>query len=220
MTLSHAYPRTANDRLKDSFQLRLALSFMAAVVLHTMVFELWPAMRTEPIGIPSGMMDVVNMPVVDIPPTPEAIPRPALPVPSATVAMTDELPPIIGWQQAAALPAPTPAPVADAGDKRVPFVTVQVWPSLLNPEAVERALTREYPPLLRETGVGGTVHLLVHVDARGNVLETRVGQSSGMESLDGAALRVADTFRFRPAMNRDRPVEVWIRLPVTFRVNP
>ena len=36
--------------------------------------------------------------------------------------------------------------------------------------------------------------------------------------LDEAALKVADVFRFSPALNRDRRVAVWIELPITFQV--
>ena len=33
-------------------------------------------------------------------------------------------------------------------------------------------------------------------------------------------LKVAETYRFRPAQNRDQIVPVWVTFPITFRVNP
>lgn len=43
-----------------------------------------------------------------------------------------------------------------------------------------------------------------------------VGTSSGHEELDQAALRVASSIEFTPALNQDDPVDVWIVLPITF----
>jgi protein TonB len=217
--MSYAYPRTANDRLKDGFELRLALSFMAAVVLHTLVFKLWPAVQVESWGIVhDGVMEVIPVEEYDLPTDPTPIPRPARPVPTNALAEVVEVLPVFNWRQVAELPPPRAADQAQTLANGIPFTPYQVEPSLLNPAEVQRVLEREYPAVLRDAGIGGTVSLLVHIDAQGNVLEARVGSTSGMGSLDEAALRVADVFRFRPALNRDRAVEVWIRLPVTFQV--
>ena len=52
----------------------------------------------------------------------------------------------------------------------------------------------------------------------GIVQDKRVSQTSGQMQFDEAALKVADVFRFSPALNRDQRVQVWIRLPITFEV--
>jgi len=219
VTLSHTYPRTANDHLKDGFELKLALSFMAAVLLHTLVFELWPAMQVDPWTIATRTtMDVVPVDPIDVPPAPAPLRRPAMPVPTAGAVDVHQTMPSIPWDDVPALPPPPVADPARAGSDAIPFTPYTVEPSLANPAEVERALLREYPVILKDAGIGGTVLLLVHIDALGKVLETRVGGTSGMESLDEAALRVAAVLRFRPALNRDKAVEVWIRLPITFQV--
>jgi len=212
-----ALPRTANDRLKDAFELHLALSFIAAVLLHALVFSAWPTMEVPAWKAQDQAFDVIRMDAVELPPEPAPLSLPAVPIPSLTVPgdVTMEAP---DWSDPRILPEPRPAdPVAQA-ERADPFVVVTSPPALLNPEDVERALAREYPPTLRDAGLGGTVTLLVHVGPDGSVLEVRTDGRSGMESLDAAALRVADVFRFRAAKNRDRAVAVWITLPVTFRV--
>jgi len=50
------------------------------------------------------------------------------------------------------------------------------------------------------------------------IVDRRVSQSSGHTQLDEAALRVADVFRFSPALNREMIVRVWIEIPITFHV--
>lgn len=124
--------------------------------------------------------------------------------------------------------APDLAPEA-AGADRAPSATVAdrptftpytVAPDVLNRTEIAAALAAEYPPLLRGAGVGGTVRVWFFIDETGTVQETRVQESSGHAALDEAALRVAATMRFTAALNRDRPVPVWVNFPITFEAGP
>ena len=96
------------------------------------------------------------------------------------------------------------------------FTPPTVRPDYTNADEIRRALEREYPPLLRDAGIGGTVQVWFFIDERGKVQKTSVNESSGNEALDEAALRVAPVFEFTPAMNRDKVVPVWVSLPITF----
>jgi TonB family protein len=96
------------------------------------------------------------------------------------------------------------------------FTPYTVRPDIKNRSEVTRALEREYPPLLRNAGIGGSVHVWLFIDATGQVQRLQVKESSGHKALDDAALRVAGTMAFTPALNRERPVPVWIALPITF----
>lgn len=100
-----------------------------------------------------------------------------------------------------------------AGPTFTPFT---VAPSILNRADVVRSMAAEYPPLLREAGIGGTASLYFFIDAEGQVQDVRVDRSSGHEALDEAALRVARVYRFSPALNREEPVPVWVSLGITF----
>ena len=77
---------------------------------------------------------------------------------------------------------------------------------------------REYPPILRDAGIEGTVEVWFFISEEGIVGDRRVSKSSGQEQFDLAALKVADVFRFTPALNRDQRVAVWIQVPITFQV--
>ena len=98
------------------------------------------------------------------------------------------------------------------------FTPMTVRPEIRNRNEVMQALMREYPPLLRDAGIGGQVVVWFYISETGQVLDRRVSQSSGHEQLDEAALKVADVLRFTPALNRDERVQVWIELPITFQV--
>ena len=54
--------------------------------------------------------------------------------------------------------------------------------------------------------------------AEGTVGSVQIDQSAGHAALDDAALRVADVYRFSPAMNRDEAVPVWVSFAITFQV--
>jgi TonB family protein len=212
-------PHTANQRLKDGFGLTLALSLVAATVLHALFFSLWPTMRAASWAAAAGpTTQVVQVATTTLPPAPKSIPVPARPVISSAAPpqATLDLP---GWNDVVKLPLP-PAPKAasEAGDNTwTGPVTVQ--PSIANPEALRSALERAYPGLLRDAGIGGTVGLLVRIDTHGRVLEAKIERSSGYRALDAAALKVSGMLRFHPALNRDTPVSVWVSIPVTFQVH-
>lgn len=108
-------------------------------------------------------------------------------------------------------PAPGP-PVADT-PTATPYT---VPPNLINEEEVQQAIDDEYPPLLRDAGIGGTVHVQIFVDVAGVVQNAVVGRSSGHDPLDEAALRAARVMRFTPALDVDEPVPAWIAIPITF----
>lgn len=94
-----------------------------------------------------------------------------------------------------------------------PFTTP---PRLANRETVERELARNYPPLLRDAGIGGEAMMWFFIDETGRARRMQINQSSGYPALDEAAARVAASMEFTPALNRARPVAVWVQIPITF----
>jgi len=216
----HPVPRTANERMKEGFELTLAVSFGLALAAHVLVFQLWPTMEVQPWTVSAASVEVIAMDKIDLPDEPAPLNHPAKPVAVSSMDVSDELTlDLPTWKEAAELPPPPPGETTHNVAEGIPFTPWTVAPRLANPAEAQRALEREYPSLLRDAGIGGRVGLLVHIDAAGKVLEARVGESSGKAQLDAAALKVVDAFRFSPALNRDRAVEVWIRIPITFTVH-
>ncbi len=91
-------------------------------------------------------------------------------------------------------------------------------PQLINGDEMQKLLSRKYPPLLKDQGIGGRVLLWFLVDEFGHARRWLLKQSSGEKALDKAAMNVASLMRFSPALNYDRRVSVWVVLPVTFQV--
>lgn len=75
-----------------------------------------------------------------------------------------------------------------------------------------------YPAAARRRGLEGIVLLEVLVDPAGRPAEVRVVQSSGHELLDHSALKSVGKWRFRPATRAGRPQQMWVQVPVRFRL--
>ena len=211
---------TENDRFKRSFGSWFWGSMIAATVFHFMLFQFWPTLTVKDVSFTTEELKIIELPPeIEIPSSPEAISRPATPVmPTAeidddiTIARTtfadnpiDDLPP----------PPTIEAPDISAAPV---FTPMTVRPEIINLAEIQQALMTQYPAMLRNAGIGGTVELWFFISKGGRVLDRRVFGSSGYVQLDEAALKVADVFRFTPALNREKIVQVWIRLPIAFQV--
>ena len=115
-------------------------------------------------------------------------------------------------------PPTTPEPPAASERSQPVFTPYSVKPRLTNQEEVMRALQEAYPQELRDQGIGGSARVWFFIETNGEVLNVVLNESSGVDALDLAALKVAEIIKFSPALNRDRAVAVWISLPITFQV--
>jgi protein TonB len=98
----------------------------------------------------------------------------------------------------------------------ISFTPYTLAPALENQAEVARLLERNYPPLLRDAGIGGTTLVWFLIDEQGTVVKTELKKGSGYEALDEVALKVANVMRFQPARNRDQIVKVWVQIPIKF----
>ena len=209
--LSTSAGPTANERFKASFGAWLCCGIMAATALHFAVIQFFPALTAADLSF--GVMETQAIelpPEVEIPPPPEAIARPAVPVVAHTVLDEDITiaPTTFEHNPVESLPPP-PSRDVDVREKPV-YIARDVEPRLTNGPEVGRLLTQMYPEMLREAGIGGTVVLWVFVETDGQPGACQVHRSSGYSAFDETAERIATRMVFRPAMSRDRPVAVWI----------
>ena len=76
--------------------------------------------------------------------------------------------------------------------------------------------TPNYPSMAAQAGVEGSVTLWVYVASDGSVSDVRLYNSSGVNSLDEAALSAVWNTRWTPAQNNGIPVGVWTTLTYNF----
>jgi|TARA_B110001454_G_C12660393_1_gene409256 protein TonB len=75
-----------------------------------------------------------------------------------------------------------------------------------------------YPEIAQEAGIEGVVIVQAFIDASGRVKETLILKGVPNTGLDEAAMEAIRKTRFRPARQRERPVGVWISIPVNFKL--
>ena len=212
---------SANDRFKSSFSTWFWGSMITATVLHFVFFAFLDFGEPEDVSFSMEEIEMIDIPPeVEIPPPPEAIARPATPVvATATIDEDITIAPVTFDENPVENLPPPPDEVETDISAAPAFTPYTVAPDRINDNEIVRALEREYPPLLRDAGIGGTVQVWFFIDETGIVQNQRVHTSSGHQALDDAALRVAPVFRFTPALNRDNAVPVWVAFPITFRTN-
>ncbi|MEO0079096.1 MAG: TonB family protein [candidate division WOR-3 bacterium] len=92
----------------------------------------------------------------------------------------------------------------------VPFWKVEIKPQPIDiPKPV-------YPDMARSAGIEGNVVVEATVEVDGSVIDARIMQSSGNQSLDAAAIAAALKAKFTPAKQRDKPVRVLVAIPYRF----
>jgi protein TonB len=212
---------SANDRFKKSFGAVVCCSMILATGVHAATFAFWPEMTAGDVSYSTPEFEAIALPPeIDIPAPPQTIARPAVPV-IATGDIDEDItiaPTTFESNPVPDLPPPPTVTHTSVEElaKAPTFTPYTVKPEVKNRDEVIKALEAEYPPLLREAGIGGTVLVWFFIDEEGHVLRTQVHETSGHPQLDGAALDVADIIRFTPALNRDKRVPVWISIPITF----
>lgn len=212
--------REASDARKDGYRSTLALGILLSVAIHAAAVQLAPAFHVAGVDVASSGLEALELPPeVNVPPPPEQIARPATPT-VAEARVSEEVtiaPTTFEANPAERLPPPPKAKTPGASE-RPAFIPRDVDPRLKNGPEIQKLLEELYPPELKSARIGGTVVLWLFVDAQGTVEKTLVQRSSGYLAFDEAAASVARNMAFVPAINRDRPIGVWIAQPINFEV--
>lgn len=80
-----------------------------------------------------------------------------------------------------------------------------------------KSVTPEYPEMARATGLEGTVILRILVYKDGSVKDVIVVRPSGTDvGFEEAAIKAAKQWVFKPAIQNQKPISVWINYPVKF----
>ena len=112
-----------------------------------------------------------------------------------------------------------PPPPPDAVEKEEEpeiFVVVENMPELIGGLGSIQSKIK-YPEMAKKAGVEGRVIVQFVVDEEGNVQDPQVVRGLGA-GLDEEALRAVKMAKFKPGMQRGKPVKVKMSLPITFRL--
>ncbi|MFQ5630812.1 MAG: energy transducer TonB, partial [bacterium] len=76
-----------------------------------------------------------------------------------------------------------------------------------------------YPRLARKAGLEALVLVQVLVDAVGNIENVKILKDSGTKiGFEKAAMNAVKDVKWKPAMQRDKPVRVAVTIPIRFKL--
>jgi protein TonB len=120
-------------------------------------------------------------------------------------------------------PAPAATPAAAPAQNANPILPVAAAPApklnpvvSLRPSFVTPPPAPRYPNTARRRNQQGVVRIEVRLDEHGQQLKLTLVRSSGVESLDQAALEAVTTWRFRPEIVDGRAVPSRVEIPIEF----
>lgn len=106
------------------------------------------------------------------------------------------------------------------GDESVEEETEGTGPPRFMPAEVFPTCTYQprpaYPAMALQAEIEGSVVLWVYVNSSGSVVDVQLYNSSGVNSLDQAALSASWNTRWTPAQNNGIPVGVWTTVTYNF----
>ncbi|MBN1348459.1 TonB family protein [candidate division KSB1 bacterium] len=112
---------------------------------------------------------------------------------------------------------PPPPPPEDEDESVFVFIAFDEPPQPIGGfPAIQRNL--KYPEIARKAGVEGKVLVHVKIGRKGEVLDTKILKSLGNNGCDEAAVAAIKSVKWKPATQKDKPVTVWVIIPVIFRL--
>lgn len=200
---------TANDRFKARYPIYIRWATLTSFVIWFVLFLVFPPITITPYSLVEQKVEVIDIPdAIDIPPPPEELPRPQVPIEAAPDAEVEE-----EVEIADTLPEDFDyIPPTGGGGANTEFVAYDKEPEIL------RAVPAEYSEFAREAGLEGiiTVNVLIGVDGR---VQDAVLFQAGHQVLNKAALEAARKWLFSPGKQRDVPVPVWVTIPFKFSLH-
>lgn len=210
-------PRKPEADMRRLYRRNLDASMVAALVL-TLSFLFWLRhidLSSEQITVPTFEFIVEQIPPTEQikrPPRPE---RPSVALPSddedipadETIAITD-------FDFAEIPPPPEPPQLTD--ESADVFVEYDTPPEPIGGYAALYQYL-QYPPLARRAGLEARVLVQVVISATGELEEVKILKDSGTKvGFEDAAIEAVKKLRWRPALQRDKPVRVMVTIPIRF----
>ena len=99
---------------------------------------------------------------------------------------------------------------AGASAKNEEYVRPKLIPSTCPPFG--------YPKAAMQDNVQGITFLELHINTKGDVIETKVKKSSGSEILDAATIKYLGSCKYKPATQGGKPIDTWFDMKYNWKI--
>ena len=206
--------------LRSKYPTYIKISVVLSLLFIIIAFKLAPE-NSKSTVLKSNTQDIIK--VEDITQTTQSTKPPDLPKPLIPkIAMSDDIQDIVlpGVEidyNAQLTKPPEREKEKTIEDENQIFVAVEDSPKPVGGmESIIKKLY--YPELARRAGIEGRVVIAAVITKKGNVTNAHVLQSL-FPSLDEVALKAVNETKFIPGMQRGKPVNVQMTIPIQFKLN-
>jgi protein TonB len=199
-------------RYKKVIQFALAFSLLLCIVVFQAFKRFDHSKETGEIKLDKIVAEEIPQTIQEKQPPPPS--RPAIPIESESENIPDNVTIEDTNIKFGELPEPPSEPVVEQEDEFI-FVAYDDPPKPVGGfEAIHKNLV--YPELARKAGIEGTVVVQAKISDKGDVIDTRIVVPLGNSGCNEAAVAAIKAVKWEPAKQRDKPVTVWISIPIRF----
>ena len=186
--------------------------------LHLIMAILFP---TFDIRASAGKKDQIIIQMEEIPETrqiqrPPPPPRPAMPVETESDDVPDDVTIETTDLDLDQAPVDLPPPPPGATEAPMEEEVMEFWSVEEKPELI-KGVNPKYPEIARKAGLEGNVFVKFMVRRDGRT--DRVQVLRGQEIFRQAAMDAVRQFVFKPAIQNDKPVNVWMTQAIKFKLH-
>lgn len=198
--------------LKERYPLTVRLMGMTGIFLIAAMFLMFPRFTSDFV---LEQQDQIIMEIEEIPQTqqidrPPPPARPSVPIESESEDIAEDLTiEETDLESFEAWDAPPPPP----SGPQVRFIPYD------DPPVATARIKPKYPDMAMDAGIEGTVIIQAFINERGRVEQAIVLKGIPNTGLDEAAVEAVLSSRWKPAKQRERPVGVWISIPIIFSLS-
>lgn len=206
--------------LKAKYRKTLELAMIVSLLIHLGLFHALPEIDMTPREVKTEAVEieVEDIPVTEYMKLPPAPARPSVPIPTESEDVPEDI--TIETTELdldlAKLPPPPPPKEEKGIEEQYVFIPYDEPPFPIGGYAAILA-NLKYPEIAKKAGIEGRVVVGVLIDEKGNPIKTQVLKGAGVNlGLEEAAQAAVMAVKWKPAKQRDRPVKVWVSIPVRF----
>ena len=206
--------------LKRDYPKVIRITTALSFALHGTLAALFPTLEIQSL---QARPDQIVIDVEELPETrqiqrPPPPPRPAVPIETESADVPDDVTIETTDLDFDDIPVdlPPPRPLDSTSGLADEEEVVEFWAVEQEPELVKDAIPA-YPPVASKAGLEGSVFVQFLVGSDGRVKQAKV--LKGQEIFREAAIEAALRFVFRPAMQNDKAVAVWMTRRILFKLS-
>ncbi len=213
---------TSVEEIDRRYKYGFKRALLFGLLFQLFFFQLFPKsfvndsdfLEVQPVDI-----IIENVPRTEQLTKPPPPPRPSVPIPTEdpdipedlTIATTD-----INFDE---LAPPPPPPPSDSEDDGYVFMAYDSPPQPIGGFASILKLIK-YPEIARRANIERTVMVGALVDTQGNCIKTQILNNTGDKlGFEQAAQEAVMKVKWIPARQRDKPIKVWVAVPVVFKLS-